>query len=73
MNEINTQVTTYDPEAYVPYHGDGAFAVMEVVEDGTGDWVNIVEHEELVRKLKERIIILENCNHELLGQLTGDW
>lgn len=72
MREIDTRVVTYDPEVYLPSDGSPAFTVMEVVRDGTGNWVDIVEHERLVEKLQQRIVYLENCCDEYMRELTGD-
>lgn len=72
MKEIDTRVITYDPELYnVPYDSE-TFVVMEVAEDGTGAWVNIAEHESIVRALQQRIVVLENVCDDQMRMLTGD-
>ena len=71
MKEIDTRVLTYDLEM-IHVSSEEPFAIMEIVKDGTGDWVNIAEHEKIVRALQQRIVYLENVCYEQTRMLTGD-
>lgn len=66
MKTIDTRVTTYDPEIVGSGYVDDQYntAIMSPVEDGTGDWVYICEHEKLISQFQQRIVYLENCLYE---------